>query len=88
MKPKKILFANVPFDGHFNPLTGLAVHLKQIGHDVRWYTQKTYAEKIGKFGIPFYGFKRAPEVDQRDPENTFPDRRKIKSQTGKLKNYL
>jgi len=41
----KILFANVPADGHFNPLTGLAAHLKSIGCDVRWYTSKKYAEK-------------------------------------------
>ncbi len=32
----KILFATMPFDGHFNPLTGIAVHLKESGHDVRW----------------------------------------------------
>ena len=25
---KKILFANFPADGHFNPMTGIAVHLK------------------------------------------------------------
>ena len=44
----KILFANVPADGHFNPLTGLAVHLKNLGCDVRWYTSNSYAEKIGR----------------------------------------
>jgi hypothetical protein len=32
----KILFANIPADGHFNPLTPLAVHLQSLGHDVRW----------------------------------------------------
>jgi len=31
MKPKKILFANFPADGDFNPLTGLAVQLKIWG---------------------------------------------------------
>jgi len=30
------LFANVPADGHFNPLTGLAKFLQKQGHDVRW----------------------------------------------------
>ena len=27
----KILFATMPFDGHFNPLTGVAMHLKAAG---------------------------------------------------------
>ena len=30
----KILFASMPFDGHFNPLTALAVHLRERGHEV------------------------------------------------------
>ena len=33
----KFLFASLPADGHFNPLTGIAVHLRDRGHDVRWY---------------------------------------------------
>src|SRR3712207_7778130 len=31
----RILFASMPFDGHFLPLTGLAQHLRRRGHDVR-----------------------------------------------------
>jgi UDP:flavonoid glycosyltransferase YjiC (YdhE family) len=34
----RFLFATLPADGHFKPLTGLAVHLRDLGHDVRWYT--------------------------------------------------
>ncbi|HUQ96709.1 MAG TPA: hypothetical protein VM010_03520, partial [Chitinophagaceae bacterium] len=48
----KILFANMPADGHFNPLTGLAVYLKALGHDVRWYTSPHYETKIERLGIP------------------------------------
>jgi DNA-binding LytR/AlgR family response regulator len=33
MTPQRIRFATVPFDGHVSPLTGLAVHLRQLGHD-------------------------------------------------------
>src|SRR5215213_5378130 len=47
----KILFANFPADGHFNPLTGLAAHLKKIGCDVRWYTSDRYQAKIERLGI-------------------------------------
>lgn len=82
----KILFANFPADGHFNPLTGLAFHLKKIGCDVRWYTAKKYEEKIQRLGIPFYGLKRALDFSA-DPEiaNIFPERKKHKSQVAKLK---
>jgi len=87
LKPgTRVLFANFPADGHFNPLTGLAVHLKNKGCDVRWYTSPTYAEKVKKLGIPFYGLKRAVDVSSNsDIEAVFPDRKKYKSQVSKLK---
>ena len=82
---KKILFANFPADGHFNPLTGLAVHLKNIGYDVRWYSSKTYAAKIEKLNIPHYPFKRAMDISDGDVDKVFPQRAKLKSQVAKLK---
>ena len=82
----KILFANFPADGHFNPLTGLAVHLKNIGCDVRWYTSKTYAEKIDRLDIPFYGLQRAVDVSAHAEINdVFPERKKYKGQVSKLR---
>jgi MGT family glycosyltransferase len=87
IKPgKKILFANVPADGHFNPLTSLAMHLKSIGCDVRWYSSKLYAEKIRSLDIPVYVFKKALEMTADNIETDFPERQKIKSVVGKL-NY-
>jgi MGT family glycosyltransferase len=82
----KILFANFPADGHFNPLTGLAVYLRKIGCDVRWYTAKKYEEKIQRLGIPFYGLNKALDFSA-DPEieKVFPERKKYKSQVAKLK---
>lgn len=82
----KILFANVPADGHFNPLTGLAVHLKSIGCDVRWYTSKKYAEKIERLGIPFYSLNKAVDISaDTELDNIFPERNKYKGQVAKLK---
>ena len=82
----KILFANVPADGHFNPLTGLAVHLKNLGCDVRWYTAKKYADKIKRLGIPFYSLKKAVDVSaDPDLEKIFPERKKQKGPVAKLK---
>lgn len=85
-KGTKVLFANFPGDGHFNPLTGLAVHLKNMGCDVRWYTSTHYQEKIERMNIPFYGFKKAVDIgSHNDIETTFPDRKNHKSQIAKLK---
>jgi MGT family glycosyltransferase len=82
----KILFANVPADGHFNPLTGLAVHLKNKGCDVRWYTSSAYQNKIEKMNISFYGLKKAVDISAHaDLETIFPERKKYKTQISKLK---
>lgn len=82
----KILFANIPADGHFNPLTGLAVHLKNKGCDVRWYTAKKYADKAERLGIPFYPFNKALDISaDPDIDKVFPERKKHKGQVAKLK---
>lgn len=85
LKPgAKILFAAFPGDGHFNPLTGLAVHLKNSGYDVRFYTAAAYREKVQKLGIPFFPFVRARELDVDKIDETFPERKHHKSQIAKL----
>jgi len=81
---KKILFANIPADGHFYPLTTLAVHLKQAGHDVRWYTGPSYAEKIARLNIPYYLFQKAREVTVHNIDEVFPERKKIKNHVKKV----
>ena len=80
----KILFAAFPGDGHFNPLTGLAAHLKSEGYDVRFYTSAAYREKVQRMDIPFLPFVRARELDVDKIDETFPDRKHHKSQVAKL----
>ncbi len=79
----KILFATVPADGHVNPLTGLAYHLKSEGYDVRWYTSEHYRQKIERLGVPFFPLQKALDLAS-DPSSLFPEREAIKSQIGKL----
>lgn len=83
-RKKKILFANIPADGHFSPLTTLAVHLKNAGHDVRWYTGPSYAAKIEKLAIPYYLFDKAKEVTVNNIDEVFPQRQKIKNHVKKV----
>lgn len=82
---RRILFANFPADGHFNPLTGLAVHLKNLGADVRWYSSRSYTEKLKKLQVKHYPFKKAVDVEGNNFDKVFPERLKKKSQIGKLK---
>ena len=82
----KILFATVPADGHVNPLTGLAVYLKSVGCDVRWYTSTKYQKKIEGMGIPFYPLVKALDLGADNIEEVFADRENYKSMVGKL-NY-
>lgn len=84
LRATKILFAAFPGDGHFNPLTGIAVHLKTQGYDVRFYTAEAYKEKVESLGIPFYPFVRARELDVNKIDEIFPDRKKQKTFIAKL----
>lgn len=81
----KILFASVPADGHFNPLARLASHLKKKGFDVRWYTQDLYKSRIEKMGIPYYPFKRPPQLNQFNFEDYFAGRKELQGQVAKMK---
>lgn len=79
MKIQRILFATVPFDGHFSPLTGLAAHLKQLGHDVRWYVGGHYGARVTKLGLVHYPCVNAPVINQENMDELFPERKKIKN---------
>ena len=74
---KRFLFATMPFDGHFKPLTGIAVRLRQLGHDVRWYAGPTYAAALGVLGIPHLPFRRANEVNGENIGDLFPERARL-----------
>ncbi|SEA77672.1 glycosyltransferase [Pedobacter hartonius] len=74
LKGKRILFATVPTDGHFNPLTGLAKYLQQVGCDIRWYTSVTFEDKLKRLEIPLYPFEKALEINQSNFLKLFPGR--------------
>lgn len=80
----KIIFACIPSDGHFNPLTSLAVHLKSAGHDVRWYTQNSFEQKIKSLDIPYYPFRKALQLNHQNLNEVFPQRLKYKNQLKRL----
>lgn len=75
---KKILFACVPADGHFNPMTRLAVYLKGVGYDVRWYTGELYEQKLKRMNIPYFPFKKALQLKVELLDEIFPERKKLR----------
>jgi MGT family glycosyltransferase len=60
---RRILFANVPADGHFNPLMGLAKHFQQLGADVRWLSSDLYKDKIKQSGIHHYPLVKTLDIN-------------------------
>ncbi len=84
LQGKKILFANVPGDGHFNPLTGLAKHLQSVGCDVRWYASGNYTKQLAALSIYHYPFTKAKDIPSEKIDEVFPERKYIKNQVKKL----
>lgn len=74
----KIVLASLPADGHFNPLTGIAVHLRDRGHEVRWYAGPAYGSKIDRLDMPWFPYQRATEVMAGNLSALFPERAALK----------
>lgn len=85
MTPQRILFASLPLDGHFSPMTGLAVYLHQQGHDVRWYVGGHYGPKVETLGLHHYPFVKALAVTHQNMDALFPERANIRNAIAKLR---
>lgn len=70
----RILFASLPADGHFNPLTGIAAHLSTRGHDVRWYAGPQYGSKLEALRMTYFPYRRASEITGGNLNQRFPER--------------
>jgi len=74
----RILIATVPAAGHFNPLTGPARRLADLGHDVRWYAGPEYASRVERLGLEVIPYDEAVEITADNVNALFPQRRKLK----------
>ena len=74
----KVLFASQAIEGHFNPMTGVAMRLKEHGHDVRWYTGPVFRDKLHGLGIPLFPFRRATEHRADNLAELYPERARLK----------
>lgn len=74
----KVLLASQAIAGHFNPLTGIAVALKETGHDVAFYTGNTFAGKLEELGVRHFPFVRAIEHTADNLNELYPQRARLK----------
>lgn len=81
---RKILFANVPADGHFNPLTSLAAHLLEEGYEIAWYCSELYEGKIRQLGIRFFPFREALDINAQNIDTLLPERSRKKGKIAQL----
>ena len=58
----KILFLNVPMQGHINPTLPLVEMMAKEGHEVHYYCDEENRKKIEKRGVIFkdYGLEFTP----------------------------
>jgi UDP:flavonoid glycosyltransferase YjiC (YdhE family) len=81
----KILFACMAADGHFNPLTSLALQLQGMGCDIGWYVGAAFAEKVEAMNIRYFPHKKAIDVTAENLDEIYPERNKLKSGIPKLR---
>lgn len=59
-------------------MTGIAAHLREAGHDVRWYVGDAYAGRLREMGIPHFPFGRAREINGDTLPRLFPERAQLR----------
>jgi len=74
----KVLIATIPFSGHFNPLTSVAALLRELGHEVRWYTAPSFVPRVAELGVTAVPYRRALEVTDDNIAELHPERAKLK----------
>ena len=68
----------MPADGHINPLTGIAAHLAQRGHDVRWYAGPHYGARLDRLDMAWFPYRAATEVMAGNINDLLPQRARLK----------
>ena len=61
----KILFINLPYQGHVIPTIGLVQELVKAGHPVTYLMPQDWEEKIAGSGAAFLGYQNHPQLDKQ-----------------------
>jgi UDP:flavonoid glycosyltransferase YjiC (YdhE family) len=72
------LFASVPLVGHVNPGVPIARELIRRGHQVAWYTGKSFEGTVQAIGAHFLPRRAASDYDVLDVNTVFPGRARLR----------
>lgn len=73
----RILVGSMPAIGHVGPLVPLIRELVERGHEVRWYANPRFRERVESSGATYLPPNQAPEYDADRMNDIFPERRKL-----------
>src|ERR1700730_13400744 len=80
----RFLIAATSVPGHVFPLLAVSQHLVSRGHEVVVYTGSLFRERAEATGAKFVAFRPEIDIDYRQLDERFPERRKITSGPGQL----
>jgi MGT family glycosyltransferase len=80
----RFLIAATAVPGHVFPLLAVSQHLVGRGHEVVVYTGRLFRERAEATGAQFVAFRPEIDIDYRQLDERFPERRKITSGPGQL----
>jgi MGT family glycosyltransferase len=73
----RFLIAATAVPGHVFPLLAVSQHLVSRGHEVVVYTGSLFRERVEATGARFVAFRPEIDIDYRQLDERFPERRKI-----------
>jgi MGT family glycosyltransferase len=73
----KILLVSMPATGHLNPLLGIGSCLLRAGHEVVGLSGSAMRGRIEGIGAEFRPFQAGADVDLRDVDAAFPERKAV-----------
>jgi MGT family glycosyltransferase len=73
----KILLVSMPATGHLNPLLGIGSCLLRAGHEVVGLSGSAMRGRIEAIGAEFRPFQAGADVDLRDVDAAFPERKAV-----------
>jgi MGT family glycosyltransferase len=80
----RFLIAATSVPGHVFPLLAVSQHLVNRGHEVVVYTGSLFRERAEATGAQFVAFRPEIDIDYRQLDERFPERRKIASGPAQL----
>lgn len=74
----RFLIGTMPFISHINPALPIARELVRRGHEVHWYTGRSFREKIEATGARYTPMQAATDFDDDTLDATFPQRKTLR----------